>query len=145
MISGFCHSANEFFALLGCYAAQTSSYWCFSTTVCPNFKGQAVQAWPSDLGLHISTDLTSWSVKNKTYTYNYVLFLQTTQLGQSGTIDCDIWPDAVSLAWWLYFRGMHAICVTVKGERVTCSNTGPSRICQKEQRGGVYTVWQNYC
>ena len=31
------------------------------------------------------------------YTYNYVLFLQTRQLGQSGTIDCDIWPDAVSL------------------------------------------------
>ena len=51
----------------------------------------------------------------KTYTYNYVLFLQTRQLRQSGTIDCDIWPDAVSLVWWLYFRGMDAICVTVKG------------------------------
>ena len=30
-------------------------------------------------------------------TYNYVLFLQTRQLVQSGTTDCDIWPDAVSL------------------------------------------------
>jgi len=78
MISGFFHSANEFFALLGCYAAQISSYRCFSTTVCP-FNGQAVQVWPSDLGLHISTDLTSWR-------HNYVLFLQTRQLGQSGTI-----------------------------------------------------------
>jgi hypothetical protein len=86
MIAGFCYSASEFIALLGCYAAQISSYWCFSTTV-SLFNGQAVQAWPSDLGLHISTDLTSWTVKNKTYTYNYVLFLQTRQLGQSGTID----------------------------------------------------------
>jgi len=34
---------------------------------------------------------------------------------------------------------MHAICVTVKGERVTCSNTGPSRIRGKEQQDGVYT------
>jgi len=38
--------------------------------------------------------------KNKTYTYNYALFLQTRHLGQSGTIDCDIWPDAVSLVSW---------------------------------------------
>ena len=59
MISGFCHSASEFIALLGCYAAQISIYQCFSTTVCP-FNGQALQAWPSDIGLHISTDLTSW-------------------------------------------------------------------------------------
>jgi hypothetical protein len=50
IISGFCHSANELFALLLCYEAQISSYWCCSTTVCPNWKGQAVQAWSSDLG-----------------------------------------------------------------------------------------------
>jgi len=47
--------------------------------ICPIFIGQAVQAWPSDLGLHISTELTSWSVENKAYTYNYVLFLQIRQ------------------------------------------------------------------
>jgi len=35
-ISGFCHSANECFVLLGCYSAQISYYWCFRTTVCPN-------------------------------------------------------------------------------------------------------------
>jgi len=78
MISGFCHSASEFIALLGCYASQISSYQCFSATVFP-VNGQAVQVWPSDLGLHISTDLISWR-------HNYVLFLQTRQLGQSGTI-----------------------------------------------------------
>jgi len=49
MISDFCHSAVEFFALLWCYAPQISSYWRFCTTVCSNFKGQAVQTWPSDL------------------------------------------------------------------------------------------------
>jgi len=57
MISGFCRSANEFFAVLWCYAAQTSSYWCFRTTVCPNFNGQAVQTWSPDLCLHISAHL----------------------------------------------------------------------------------------
>ena len=35
--------------------------------------------------------------KNKTYTYNYVLFLKTRQLGQSCTIDCDILSNAVRL------------------------------------------------
>ena len=65
LISGFCHSVNEFFALLWCYAAQFSSYWCFSTTVCPNSNGQAVRNWTSGLGLHISTDLTYWSIKRR--------------------------------------------------------------------------------
>ena len=30
-------------------------------------------------------------------------------------------------------------------ESVICSNTGRSRICQKEQPGGMYTVRYNYC
>ena len=60
----FCHIEREFFPLLGCYAMCMSSYWYFRTSVCPNFKGQAVQAW---LILHISTDWVSWTVKYKAY------------------------------------------------------------------------------
>jgi len=40
---------------------------------------------------------------------------------------------------------MRATCVILKGEGITYSDTGRSRICQKKQQGRIYTVWQNYC
>jgi len=33
----------------------------------------------------------------------------------------------------------------VEGKRVTCSNTGQTRIRRKEQQGGIYTVGKDYC
>jgi hypothetical protein len=65
-------------------------FWCFRTTVCPKFKHQAVQAWLSDLGLHISTDLTSWSVKYKICTYKYLFVFLALQ------------------PFWLYFLLPHS-------------------------------------
>ena len=82
---------------------------------------------------------------NYTYTYNFVLCSQTRQLGQSDAIDCDIWPDAVSLVSWYYCRRIHFIYFIVEVKRVTCSNTGQTRIRWKEQQGGIYTVGKDYC
>jgi hypothetical protein len=90
-------------------------FWCFRTTVCPKFKDQGVQAWPSDLGLHISTDLTSWSVKYKICTYNYLFVFLALQpfwlyflLPRSGLYPPHYWgffilhndaPQSVGLLW----------------------------------------------
>ena len=80
LLSGFCHSVYEIFALLWCYTTQISSYWCYSTIVSPNSNGQAVRASLSDLFLHMSKNLTSWSVKIRHILSEIFLFTYSNML-----------------------------------------------------------------